>query len=86
MQEMIERHDTDSLTRAIHQLRGACGSYGFHEMTSPATAIELSLQAGVSIAEMREELGSFLVACTSMTATMPQATPAAMTANPLVTE
>jgi len=33
-------HDWENLTRTAHQLKGAAGSYGFHQLTQPAKRLE----------------------------------------------
>ena len=57
-----------ALKIAVHQLRGACGSYGFHELTSQATELENSLSAHVALVELNDALEEFLSACSRMTA------------------
>lgn len=65
-QTMAER-SVGQLCVLVHQLRGACGSYGFHEMTPVATSLEMSLRSGKSIEELADDIESFLQLCLCMT-------------------
>ena len=37
-----------SFARLVHQLKGACGSYGFHEITPIAASLETKIRSGAS--------------------------------------
>ena len=41
--ELLGKHDWPSLARTAHQLKGAAGSYGFHQVTPLARHLELTL-------------------------------------------
>lgn len=48
------------IQRAIHQLRGACGGYGFPSLTDSAAIIEESIKAGQPISSIEKRLCAFL--------------------------
>ena len=41
--------DLEGVRRTIHQLRGACGGYGFQQLTNAAGEIEDKLRAGATL-------------------------------------
>ena len=49
MQDMLRRNELKDLCRAIHQLRGAAGGYGFDEVTELAAKAETSIKASAAI-------------------------------------
>jgi HPt (histidine-containing phosphotransfer) domain-containing protein len=59
IQQVVSADDQLGLQRIIHQLRGACGGYGFPTLTHAAGAIEDQLANGVSIAAIRLQLDDF---------------------------
>ena len=67
IQTAIAKKDSADLKTKIHQLRGACGSYGFRELTPLATSIENRLQAGESIEQVQNLLDEYLDACGRIT-------------------
>jgi len=78
MRAMVAEQNTSELSMFVHQLRGACGSYGFDEMTSMAAELEMSLHemslhemsgySSNSLYELAEPIEAFLCACGRMTA------------------
>jgi len=63
----VAEQSISQLCVLVHQLRGACGSYGFHEMTPIATSLEMSLRSGKSIEELTDDIETFLELCLCMT-------------------
>ena len=68
IRKSVEMSDSKLLSTLIHQLRGACGSYGFHEITPLATALEGQLRSGASIMSMVDALEELIDSCLRMTA------------------
>jgi CheY-like chemotaxis protein/HPt (histidine-containing phosphotransfer) domain-containing protein len=59
MQDMLRRNELEDLSRAIHQLRGAAGGYGFAQVTELAAKAETSIKASAAtevIAAQTQEL------------------------------
>ena len=52
IRKSIDTNDTKQLCTLIHQLKGACGSYGFHEITPIAASIENQMRSGTEIAAL----------------------------------
>ena len=44
LQGCVDRGDWSALGRMAHQLKGAAGGYGFHQLTEPAHRLELSVR------------------------------------------
>lgn len=63
---MAER-DLVKLRRAIHQLRGACGGYGFHTLSPMAGEIEDRMHAGTPLESLESSLLTFINACERLT-------------------
>ncbi len=64
----IAENDAKQLTTLIHQLKGACGSYGFHEITPIASAIEHHIALGPEMSRLIPTIESLLSTCLRMTA------------------
>lgn len=60
--------DFDSLAFLVHQLKGACGSYGFEEVTVLASQLESVMRLDTDPRSWRSELSAFRIALQSMTA------------------
>ncbi len=62
--KMIEQHiamgELNHLQRIVHQLRGACGGYGFPILTEAASVIDESFKAGSTIEGVKPRLEEFL--------------------------
>lgn len=72
MRATMAEQNTAVLLMFVHQLRGACGSYGFHEMTSMAAELEsalneMLLHSSDPLQELSEPIEAFLCACGRMT-------------------
>ncbi len=64
----MEQGDSKQLCTLIHQLKGACGSYGFHEVTPYATTLEGQLRSGATVLSLVDTLEAFIETCLRMTA------------------
>ncbi len=67
IQAAVAKKDTEELKTKVHQLRGACGSYGFRELTPLATSIENRLRAGETIDQVKALVDEYLEACGRIT-------------------
>jgi len=68
IRQSIESNDSKQLCTLIHQLKGACGSYGFHEITPVAASIETKMRSGIEIVALLDSLEVFIATCLRMTA------------------
>ena len=68
IRERLDGRDRVSLCTLVHQLRGACGSYGFHQITPLATDLEFGLRSDKQLNELEAQIQDFLDACSRMTA------------------
>lgn len=68
IRQSIERNDTKQLCTLIHQLKGACGSYGFHEITPLAASLEGDIRQGKDIHLLFDSLEQFIDTCLRMSA------------------
>ena len=64
----MNESDTKKLCALLHQLKGACGSYGFHELTPLASQLEAELRSGASLRSQLDALEIFIESCMRMTA------------------
>jgi HPt (histidine-containing phosphotransfer) domain-containing protein len=64
--DCFARGDRDQLCTRLHQLKGACGSYGFHPLTPLATELEKQLLDGNEPAELTANWQRFKAACARM--------------------
>ena len=63
---LVEHYDSgnwDALGRTAHQLKGAVGSYGFHELTPYAAALEQAVRGGGSQDEIQQCLEQLIQHC-----------------------
>jgi HPt (histidine-containing phosphotransfer) domain-containing protein len=58
--DCLQRKDLDGLGHIVHQLRGAGGSYGFDDVTAPATQAEESIRNGESMEAITREVDSLV--------------------------
>ena len=68
IRQSIERNDSKQLCTLIHQLKGACGSYGFHEITPLAATLEGEIRKGMDIPSLIDSLETFIDTCLRMSA------------------
>ena len=60
MIDLLKRNDLTALQKVVHQLRGACGGYGFDAVTEPATRAEESIMAGKTLESITAEIKSLI--------------------------
>ncbi len=60
--------DVELLKRIVHQLKGACGGYGFPSLTEEAFALEKVMDNGTSVKNFESELAHFVANLRLMTA------------------
>lgn len=68
IRKAMNESDTKNLCTLIHQLKGACGSYGFEELTPLASQLEADLRSGASLESQLSALEMFIESCMRMTA------------------
>ena len=68
IQKSVEESDTTTLRRTFHQLRGACGGYGFPMLSEAAGAIEDRISSSASISELEIRICEFIEMLKSATA------------------
>jgi histidine phosphotransfer protein HptB len=67
LEQAIVVNDVQTLMVLVHQLKGACGSYGFDEITPLAERLEKVLLYATSVNGFPEELAIFIDALQRMT-------------------
>ena len=72
LREHLDKKEVDQVARIIHQLRGACGGYGFPTLTETAGHLEELLQNGHSIDAIRPEIELFIESLSLATAECPK--------------
>ena len=60
--------DVASLKRIVHQLKGACGGYGFPSLTEEAFALEKAMGNETTVKEFASEMAHFVANLRRMTA------------------
>ena len=59
----FDRADWPELGRLAHQLKGAAGSYGFDDVTSPAARLELAVRDGLPVERIQAALDELVSIC-----------------------
>ncbi len=59
----LAEEDWDQLGRYAHQMKGACGSYGFDQLTIPAARLERACRETHDELQIREALEELSVLC-----------------------
>ena len=73
--------DSDRVKTLVHQLRGACGSYGFHRMTPIAANLERELISNPAVNSQLNQITQFIHSLESLACT-PTAPPVCHDAPP----
>ncbi|MFN7840463.1 MAG: Hpt domain-containing protein [Pirellula sp.] len=60
LRDHLQNQDVQRLTRLIHQLKGACGGYGFPSLTDAARDLENQFRQGRSLEELTTQIESFI--------------------------
>jgi len=68
IRQSIDSNDSKQLCTLVHQLKGACGSYGFHEITPVAASLESKIRSGTEIGTLLDSIEAFIATCLRMTA------------------
>ncbi len=66
-----ESGDFEALAATAHQIKGAAGSYGFHQVTPYAKRLETVARDGQCEAEIKESLDELISLCSSLRAGAP---------------
>ena len=69
IRESLSNGDSKQLCTLVHQLKGACGSYGFHELTPVAASLEARIRSGETMLSLADDIEVFMNCCMRMTAT-----------------
>ncbi|MFN7874449.1 MAG: Hpt domain-containing protein [Pirellula sp.] len=72
LKECLDKNEPERLTRIIHQLKGACGGYGFPTLTEAARILEDHLRQVRSLDEIRTEIEVFIETLSLATAELPK--------------
>jgi histidine phosphotransfer protein HptB len=73
LESQARSRDWAQLTRTAHQLKGAAGSYGFHDITPFAARLEHAARDGGQEDQILASLDELLDLCRRMRAGTPQA-------------
>lgn len=68
IRQSIDSNDAKQLCTLVHQLKGACGSYGFHEITPIAASLETKIRSGTELTSLLDSLEVFIATCLRMSA------------------
>ena len=68
----LDSGDLESVQRTAHQMKGACGSYGFDQLTPYALAVEYSVRESKGLEEIRSAVGELIDVCEQVRAGEPQ--------------
>lgn len=60
IEDFVSQADLVNLKKIIHQLRGACGGYGFPQLTEAAEVIDENLKLGICLDDLRPKLSNFV--------------------------
>jgi HPt (histidine-containing phosphotransfer) domain-containing protein len=69
--EALSSGDMESLQRTAHQMKGACGSYGFDQLTPYARAVEFSVRECHSATAIEAAVRELVVICDQVRAGQP---------------
>ena len=72
MRDCLQAADLDGLQRAAHQLKGAAGSYGFHEITNEAAQLERTVRDRRGEPDIAAAVESLAAICNRARAGTPQ--------------
>lgn len=59
----LEDANWEALGRYAHQMKGACGSYGFHQLTPYAARVETAVREGQGEAAIRQAVEELVTLC-----------------------
>lgn len=67
----FEQGNWELLGRTAHQLKGAAGSYGFHQLTPAAAELESAVRSGAAIEQIQASLDHLSGMCRCLRAGLP---------------
>lgn len=56
----MDAADVAGVRTVVHQLRGACGSYGFHTLTKPAALLESAIEMNKCLSAHQTQIAEFI--------------------------
>ena len=56
----MDAADATGVRTTVHQLRGACGSYGFHTLTKPAALLESAIELDKCLSAHQTQIAEFI--------------------------
>lgn len=68
---LLQESDWEGLRRVSHQLKGAAGSYGFHEITPAAKRVEDAVRETLPAEEVRQMVDELVDMCNRIRAEPP---------------
>ena len=63
LQEALAGEDLTSLKTLAHQMKGAAGSYGFHEISPVAAALEAAAEGDAAEEDVRQCVSALIEIC-----------------------
>ena len=68
---LFEQQNGEQLGRTAHQLKGAAGSYGFHQLTPYAAKLESAVRGGAPLEQVQQALTELVEICQCLRAGIP---------------
>jgi HPt (histidine-containing phosphotransfer) domain-containing protein len=72
LERQYETANWEELRRTAHQIKGAAGSYGFHEITPAAAKLEAAIKGRTGEDQITADLNELLDLCRSVRAGVPR--------------
>lgn len=60
LKRQMEEQDLEALASSVHQLKGACGGYGFEPLSEEAARVEYSIKSGIALDQVVEQLDGLI--------------------------
>jgi HPt (histidine-containing phosphotransfer) domain-containing protein len=60
LHDLVQQQNFEELRRAVHQLKGAAGGYGFPQLTDAAARVEQKISPEAALAEVSAEVDSLV--------------------------
>lgn len=67
--DLLAQGDWAQLRRYAHQMKGACGSYGFHQLTGSAARLESAVREQEEEQAIREAVDELVTLCNRVRST-----------------
>ncbi len=68
LEAAFESGERDSLRRLAHQMKGACGGYGFDTLSESASRLERALDGSDELSSLRRQLDELVSMCSRVVA------------------